>query len=174
MTTLDTPAISPEKLLERRLDYAWKYFDSAAQKRMQFFNFFVILCGILANGFVIAVAQNRYWQAAAVCLFGVICSLTFMIMDHRMLVFVTRALSVLETIERESLFPDGYNAIGPAGKGGSQLGLARIEPDGASHGMPLRWYSKVKFWIRVMVMGGGGVLFAIGGVYAWLSAIGKI
>lgn len=174
MTTVDKPEISHEKLLERRLEYAWKYFDSAAQKRMQFVNVFVLLSGILANGYVIAVGQHRYWQAAAICLFGVICSVTFMIMDHRMLVFVTRALLVLETIERETLFPDGYSAIGPAGARGSQLGLARSEPDDAAHGMPLRWYTKVKFWIRVMVMGGAGVLFAIAGVLAALAATGRI
>src|SRR6267378_4283749 len=76
----DYGSIPAEKLLERRLDYAWRYFDSAAQKRMQFVNYFVLLVGILANAYVLAVNQGRFAIVLGVCTFGIVCSLTFIVL----------------------------------------------------------------------------------------------
>lgn len=170
----DYTSVPAEKLLERRLDYAWKYFDSGAQKRMQFVNFFVLVVGVLANAYVLATNQGKYVVALAVCTFGVICSLTFMVLDHRMLVFVNRALDVLETLEREVLFPDNEFRLGPAGRTNRQLGLARVEPDEHHRGTKNRMKAKLKVWVRFVMMGGAGILFAAGGIHAALKATGII
>jgi hypothetical protein len=166
----DYSSIQPDKLLERRLDYAWKYFDSASQKRMQFVNYYVLLVGVLANAYVLAINQSRYAVATAVCLFAVVCSVTFMMLDHRMLIFVRRALLVLETLEREVLFPDNESRLGPAGRTNEQLGLARIEPDARHRGVRGLGVIKVKVWVRYAVMAGAGLLFAVGGIHAALKA----
>lgn len=169
----DYSSVSAEKILERRLDYAWKYFDSAAQKRMQYVNYFVLLVGILANAYVLAAKDGKYAIALAVCLFGAVCAITFMMLDHRMLVFVERANSVLESLEREVLFPDGETRVTHTGRTTEQLGLARIEPDmrGTASGWQKAWYSlsKVKLWIRFVVEGGAGLAFAGGAVHAALK-----
>jgi len=159
-----------DRLLQQRLDYAWKYFESAAQKRMQFINFFVVLVGILANAYVAALKDKLYPAAMVVCLFGVACSITFILLDYRMLLFVDRSLSILETLEREHLFPDNYCRRLPNGDTGPQLGLARTEPDRAALGTQDKktgaFYTKVWFWVRVVVQGGAAVAFGIGAVAA--------
>lgn len=170
----DYSSVSADKLLERRLDYAWKYFESASQKRMQFVNFYVLLVGVLANAYVLAINQSKFVVAAAVCVFAVLCSVTFMMLDHRMLVFVNRALAVLETLERAVLFPDGEHRLGPAGRTNEQLGLARIEPDAQQRGARWLGITKVKLWVRYFVMGGAGLLFAAAGIHAALKAAGLI
>jgi hypothetical protein len=168
----DYSSVAPEKLLERRLDYAWKYFESASAKRMQFVNFYVLLVGVLANAYLLAINQNRYLVAAAVCAFAVLCSVTFMMLDHRMLVFVNRAISVLETLEREVLFPDGETRLGPGGRTSEQLGLTRSEPDVRHAGARFLGITTVKLWVRYFVMGGAGLLFAAAGIHAGLKAVG--
>ena len=135
----DYSSIQSDKLLERRLDYAWKYFDSASQKRMQFVNYYVLLVGVLGNAYVLAINQGRFPVAVAVCLFAVVCSVTFMMLDHRMLIFVSQALSVLETLEREVLFPDGDNRLGPTGRTNEQLGLAQDRAGRATSGCSRSW-----------------------------------
>ena len=37
------------KLTELRLDYTWKYFESAARQRLLFLNYFLIAVGIFAS-----------------------------------------------------------------------------------------------------------------------------
>ncbi len=125
----DYSGVTAEKLLERRLDYAWKYFDSAAQKRMQYVNYFVLLVGILANAYVLAIKDGKHGVALPVCLFGAACALTFMMLDNRMLQYVERANAVLESLEREVLFPDGETKVSSTGRTTEQLGLARGELD---------------------------------------------
>jgi hypothetical protein len=177
-TSEDSASLSADKLLERRLDYAWKYFESAAQKRMQYLNFYFVAVGILANAYVAALNNCLLAVAASVCLFGVATSVTFVMLDRRMLAFVDRALGVLETLEREAVFPDGYLHRGPGGAAGSQLGLARIEPDlDARRGTaPRTWHSltKVKVWTRVVVQGGAAVAFGAGALHAILRLAGVI
>lgn len=172
----DYSSVPPEKLLERRLDYAWKYFDSAAQKRMQYVNFFVLLVGILGNAYVLAAKEDMYTVALPVCLFGVACSVTFMVLDCRMLAFVDRANAVLETLEREVLFPDGEGRMTAKGRTSEQLGFARIEPD--MRATATRWHrticslSKVKVWVRFVVEGGAGLAFCAGAFHAVLQLLG--
>lgn len=169
-------SIGSEKLLERRLDYAWKYFDSASQRRMQFLNFFVLLVGILANAYVMALKEQLFGVAVGICGFGAACAITFIFLDCRMLTFIRQALDVLETLEREVLFPDGYKRQGPNGTTLSQLGLARLEPDTGVAEATSIWSEagrrKAKFWIQVIIQGGAAVGFSAGAIFAIAKGCG--
>jgi hypothetical protein len=157
------------KLTELRLDYAWKYFESASRQRMLFLNYFLIAVGILASAYGFALKEEIYLVAIYVCVFGLIASIGFIIFDIRMLAFVERALNTLETLEREDLFKDGYLHAKPSGVKGQQLGLARIEPDckksgdvNCSTGHTL---TKTKWWLRA-IEGTAAIGFAFGIVLA--------
>ncbi len=157
------------KLLELRLDYAWKYFESASRQRMLFLNYFLIAVGILASAYGFAIKEEIYPVAIYVCVFGLMASIGFVCFDIRMLAFVTRALNILETLEREVLFKDGYLHSKPSGVKGQQLGLARIEPDckqsrqvGCNTGHIL---TKTKLWLRA-IEGTAALGFILGIVFA--------
>lgn len=96
------------KLTELRLNYTWKYFESAAKQRMLFLNYFLITVGILASAYGFTLKERMYPVSIFVCFFGLIASVGFIFFDIRMLSFVDRALKVLETLERQELFKDGY------------------------------------------------------------------
>ncbi|OQB81204.1 MAG: hypothetical protein BWX88_04338 [Planctomycetes bacterium ADurb.Bin126] len=139
-------------ILRLRFDYAWKYFDSAARQRMLFFNYFLIAVGILASAFGFAMKEGLHPVAVFVGLFGFAASIGSIFFDIRMLAFVERAQSVLEVLERQAIFPDGFRAVAPSGQEGKQLGLARTEPDAKAAGKvdarTGRKVTKVKWWIR--------------------------
>ncbi len=154
------------ELLKLRLDYAWKYFESAARQRMLFINYFLIAVGVLANAYGLALREELYPVAAYVCVFGMLASFAFMVLDHRMLSFVLRALDVLETLERQSIFQDGFFHVTANNEATTQqLGLARIQPDQettSTRGFPV----KVKFWVRCALQGSAAAGFLLGLIYA--------
>jgi hypothetical protein len=163
--------VDESELLKLRLDYAWKYFESASRNRMQFINYFFIAVGILANAFAVSVKEDLYAVACYVCIFGFLASLSFMMLDRRMLSFVVRALDVLETLEREELFQDGMVRIGPHGElTTQQLGLARAQPD--EHGRFWRRFGDVRFWVRIALQGSAAIGFSLGFLYALVQASG--
>jgi len=91
-----------------------------------------------------------------------------------MLAFVERALNILETLERQELFKDGFCYANPSGTKGQQLGLARIEPDhkksghvNLNTGHPL---TKTKFWLRA-IEGTASLGFLAGIIFATLLLI---
>lgn len=157
------------KLTELRLNYTWKYFESAAKQRMLFLNYFLIAVGILASAYGFALKERMYPVSIFVCFFGLIVSVGFIFFDIRMLAFVERALRILETLERQILFPDGYQQTTASGQPGQQLGLARIEPDQQASGTVNfktgHTLTKTKLWIR-LIEGTAAVGFFIGIVLA--------
>ena len=122
-------AVNCADVRKLRLEYAWRYFESAARQRMLFFNYFLIAVGILASAYGFSLKEGLYPLASFVCLFGLCTSLAFITFDMRMLAFVERGLGVLEALEREWIFPDGYGYVKVSDGRKEQLGLARIEPD---------------------------------------------
>ena len=141
-------------LMNLRFEYAWRYFESAARQRMLFFNYFLIAVGILASAYGFSIKEKLYPLAFFVCLFGLFASVAFVVLDMRMLAFVERGLWVLEALEREYIFPDGYEGGVVSDDRTKQLGLARIEPDRKASGTT-DWktghaMTKVKFWIRLV------------------------
>lgn len=162
------------KLIELRLDYAWKYFESAARQRMLFLNYFLIAVGILASAYGLALKEGVYLVAIFVCFFGLIASIGFIFFDIRMLAFVNRALDILETLEREELFKDGYLHNNASKEPGEQLGLARIEPDHKETGHVSlntgHMLTKTKFWLRA-IEGTAALGFLAGIIFATILLI---
>lgn len=149
---------SDHSLMGQRLDYAWKSFESASSRRASFFNFFLILTGILANAFVLSIANDLWLGALVVCIYGAAATAAFIAFDCRYLSFVSRSLRVLEYLERTHYFPDGFE------DSDGQIGLARIEPDHGDRGP--KWFAKVKFWQRWIIYGIALFCFVLGAVYA--------
>jgi hypothetical protein len=171
---LRTPAMSneqtpAERLTALRLDYAWKSYSSAASQRTSLLNFFIVIVGVLASAYAIALDKGFYPVAITISIYGLLTTIAFIAFDHRMLVFVNRATHVLETLERESLFPDGYTRLDECGKP-RQLGLARIEVDAAkNNGKGIEtgvFFTKIKFWQRLVIQGLAGVAFVLAFIYA--------
>ncbi len=163
------------KLTELRLNYTWKYFESAAKQRMLFLNYFLIAVGILASAYGFALKERMYPVSIFVCFFGLIASVGFIFFDIRMLSFVERALKVLETLERQELFKDGYLHTKPSQVKGQQLGLARFEPDHRASGRVNlntgHMLTKTKFWLR-LIEGTAAVGFIAGVIFAtslWIN-----
>lgn len=151
------------ELIKLRFDYAWKYFESAARQRMLFFNYFLIAVGILGSAIGFAIKEGMSAIVLFAGIFGLVASAAFITFDIRMLAFVKRALRVLDALERESLFPNGYTASYPDEERTQLLGLARIEPDRRAAGKGTgHKITKVKWWIRsVEALAGMGFLAAV-------------
>ncbi|HOW70459.1 MAG TPA: hypothetical protein PKY77_07655 [Phycisphaerae bacterium] len=158
------------ELLRHRLDYAWRYFESAARQRMLFFNYYLIVMGILVNGYVLAIREGLIAVAVFVCVFGILSCLVFMAFDVRTLRFVRMAVDILEHLERSVLFCDGFPSVS------NQLGLMRREAD-QRHGAKSCWLTfrarlfDHKYWIRGMQL---LILLAFAlGVYYAMSRTGS-
>jgi hypothetical protein len=98
-----------------RLDYTWKWFDFHAKQRMQLFNFFLIITGILATAFVSAYDKSLYFLAVAVCVIGSLQSLGFLAFDFRSRTLTRYAEDILEKIEGDTLFHNYSTAGHPVG-----------------------------------------------------------
>ncbi|MDQ3181747.1 MAG: hypothetical protein M3Q33_14675 [Acidobacteriota bacterium] len=82
-------------------DYAWKWFDFHGKQRMQLFNYFLIITGILANAYVTALDKKFFDVGAIVCILGVLQSLGFVVFDIRSRVLTERAEKALHAFEHE-------------------------------------------------------------------------
>lgn len=152
------------QLLSLRLDYTWKYFESAARQRSLFLNFFVVVVGILASAYALALEKHLFPTAIGIALYGLIACISFIFFDHRLLLFVKRGLAVLDHLECTSLFPDKYHSTRANSKH-QQLGLARVEQDatersdrGWRSGV---WYTQIWFWQRIGLQGVAALGFAV-------------
>lgn len=136
-----------------RLQYAWNWFDFHAKQRMQLFNFFLLITGILVNAFVASYEKNMFSVSIAICLLGVLQSISFFIFDVRSREMTSFSEDVLEKLERDTMFPDGFSH--PMVRGGGTLGLLRKEGDdrmreGANNNISLKILFKMKWWIRAI------------------------
>ena len=140
------------ELDKARLDLAWKWFDHHAKQRTSFFNFFLIITGILLNAYVIAIRDDQLLIAFMICITGIFQSLAFITFDCRGRQLVTHSEDVIEKIERSTLFTNDF--FDPAIKNGEQLGLLIVERiismrEGVRRGL-LKNLFKMKTGIRVM------------------------
>src|SRR5262245_44853432 len=88
-------------------DYAWKWFDFHGKQRMQLFNYFLIITGILANAYVTAIDKKFTNVAVTVCILGVLQSVGFIIFDIRNRDLTGRAEKALQAFEvKTQLFAD--------------------------------------------------------------------
>jgi hypothetical protein len=131
---------------------------------MTMFNYFLVITGILVSGYVTAINDKMFSTAECVCIFGFVQCICFLMIDIRSRQMIRYGEDVLDKLERDVLFPDGFRAAGARGK---QLGLRRCDEDQREGGpfAPHRLL-KMKFWIRGMY-----VLAAAGFVLAGVSAV---
>jgi hypothetical protein len=162
------PSGDMSEVEKQRFDYAWKWFNYHASQRMQLFNFFLIITGILANAYVGAYEKGTPLMRFAVSLIGTLQAFGFFVFDVRNRELTRYAEDVLEKIERDKLFPDDYRS--PEINNGQTLGLLRQESNSKMREgfmRERRWknFRKMKVWIRsieVIV----GLVFLIGLVVA--------
>lgn len=136
---------------KQRFDYAWDWFDYHAGQRMQLFNFFLIITGILANAYVGAYEKGSELMRFAISLIGALQAFGFLVFDVRSRELTRYAEDVLEKIEIDKLFPDGFSS--PSINSGQTLGLLRRESASKmreGHTRARKWKTllKMKVWIR--------------------------
>jgi hypothetical protein len=136
---------------KQRFDYAWKWFDYHAGQRMQLFNFFLIITGILANAYVGAHEKGTPLMRFAVSLIGTLQAFGFFVFDVRNRELTRYAEDILEKIERDTLFSDDFKS--PDINNGQPLGLLRQESvskmrEGFTRERRWKNFRKMKVWIR--------------------------
>lgn len=131
-----------------RLGIAWKWFDFHAKQRTTFFNFFLVITGIILNAYVLAIKENFKEIAVALCVFGILQALAFISFDIRSRQLTRHAEDVIEMVERSTLFPNSYrNSEINSGK---QLGLLIVE---RNIGMRERTSRSFIAWLLKMKVG---------------------
>jgi hypothetical protein len=166
-----TPSPNPQldeipavELLKTRSQLAWNWFEFHARQRMTMFNNFLIITGILVNGYAVATKESLHSMAAIVSLFGSIQAVCFCVIDVRSRHLIRYGEDVLEKLERDSLFPDSFSS--PEIQHGQVLGLLRCDQDlrEGKHFIPRRLL-KMKYWMRSMY-----VLVCLGFLFAAVTA----
>lgn len=157
-------SIAAVELLKLRSQLAWNWFEFHSRQRISMFNYFLLITGILVNGYAAAVRDRLTGMSIGICAFGFVQALCFLMIDVRSRNMIHYGESVLEKLERDVLFPDGFR--GPGAEGERQLGLRRCDED-LREGSRFTFHRliKMKYWIRVMY-----VLAAAGFVLAALAS----
>jgi len=136
---------------KQRFEYAWRWFNYHAGQRMQLFNFFLIITGILANAYVGAYEKGTNLMRLAISLIGTLQSFGFLAFDIRSRELTRYAEDILEKIEYDKLFPEGYSDSRI--NKGRDLGLIICEStgnmrEGRLHERGWKNILKMKVWIR--------------------------
>ena len=113
-------------LNKARIELAWNWFEFHAKQRTSFYNYFLIITGILLNGYFISFQHNLFSFSIAVAVFGMINTFCFWSIDIRNRRLTSYAENIIEAIETEVLFRGLNNAKG------SPLGLLSVD---GSYGM---------------------------------------
>ncbi len=139
-----------ESLTETRLNYAWEWYKLHAQQRATFLRFFLISTGVLLSGYIAASNNEIYYAAFLAALLGAAQSIVFIVIDERNLHFLRRAISVLEELEENLLFPDDFVAPdeAPVGLVRRGTGDRREDRQRKFRGEGEAW--KIKVWIRTL------------------------
>jgi hypothetical protein len=135
-------------------DYAWKWFDFHGKQRMQLFNYFLIITGILANAYVTALDKKFFTVGAIVCFLGVLQSLAFIVFDIRSRALTERAEKALRAFEQNKQLFSGYEYNNE----NIELCLPTIDN---SHQI-----TRMKYWIWA-IEGAILILFVCGAFYAF-------
>lgn len=134
-------------------DYAWNWFDFHGKQRMQLFNYFLIITGILATAYVTALDKKLYSIGIAVCLLGIIQSVGFIIFDIRNRDLTERAEKALHAFEHKNALFEGYKY--------KEQDIEICLPD--SYNSPK--FKEMKTWIWI-IEGGIIISFILGIIYA--------
>jgi hypothetical protein len=138
---------------EIRFEYAWRWFDFHAKQRMQLFNFFLIITGILANAYVAAYSSHLHFMTIAVSLLGVLQACGFFVFDLRSRQLTRFSEDVLEKLERDWIFPESF-AESHLNRGQRLSILLRDSEqnmrEGSDRPRGLGGLLKMKIWIRTI------------------------
>ena len=165
---LTDTSITELELLKLRCTLSWNWFEFHARQRMSMFNYFILTTGILVNGYVAAAKDEYLSILLAVTFLGMWQALTFFMIDVRSRQLIGYGEDVLEKIERDTVFPDGFTSVET--RPGLSLGLLRRDKnfrEGKVTG--LRWLKKMKTWMWGM----HGFVF-LGSLVAFINILVKM
>ncbi len=95
------------RLFEKRLTYAWNFFDFHAKQRMTMFNFFLILVGFVVSAYATLLKDGYCLASTVLAVAGAIFACIFLLLDRRNEELVHIAEAVLVSLESDVLFA-GY------------------------------------------------------------------
>lgn len=95
------------RLFEKRLTYAWNFFDFHAKQRMTMFNYFLILVGFVISAYATLLKDGYCLASTFLAGVGAALALMFQFLDRRNEELVHVAESVLVSLESDVLF-SGY------------------------------------------------------------------
>jgi hypothetical protein len=100
--------------VKARLSYAWNVWEFHGRQRMNMFNYFLVITGILVNGYINAVKENSLHRVVpAICLLGLVQCLVFLMIDWRNRTMLYFADSLLKDSEKELFKSPSSERLGP-------------------------------------------------------------
>ncbi len=137
---------------EQRFNYAWKWFSLHAEQRGNLFNYFLVITGILINGYVISLKDDLFILSMAICVLGIMVGVGFLVFDLRNRQLISYAEDILEKLEREYLFKEDFVHWE---NGEKRLGLVLQDSfnkmrENQGKTISFRKLRKMKWWIRIM------------------------
>lgn len=144
-------SITSLELLKLRVQLSWNWFEFHARQRMTMFYNFLIITGILVNGYGIAAKEGFNGMAAAVSLLGLLQAVGFLMIDIRSRELIGYGEDALEKLERDFIFPDTF--VSQAIRRDKVLGLLRRDSDlREGKAFSLSRLRKMKYWMRSMYL----------------------
>jgi hypothetical protein len=127
------------EIMKVRLKYAWDWWEFHGRQCMNMFNYFLLITGILANGYLTARKETTLHVALLpICMLGIAQCLSFFMIDVRNRTRLTFAEDLLESLEKDFVFPcPRYAAGGPV-----------VQSRETEHEKRLFRHSKMVYWIR--------------------------
>jgi|GEM_PF-607843 len=117
-------------------NYAWNWFDFHAKQRVSMFNFFLIITGILANGFISVIRTDCRFLGAGIAILGIITSIGFIFLDVRNKQLVEMGEDMLLSIE-EKIFSGEFKI---------KIKEKPMDPKQVQGGFMLREYKEEPRW----------------------------
>lgn len=126
------------EIVKARMTYAWSVWEFHARQRLSMFNYFLLIIGILINGYLIALKDGGlHGLLPALCLLGLIQCLVFAMIDWRNREMLYFADDLLQESEKKLYTSAPNEHAGPM--------VRRVTEE---TNRPFR-YSKMKYWIRL-------------------------
>jgi hypothetical protein len=95
------------KLLGKRFEYAWNFFEFHARQRTTMFNFFLVFVGFIFTGYASLLKDAPCLLSMVVALTGAALTIVFIFLDRRNEELVHVAEATLLSLEKDVLFA-GY------------------------------------------------------------------
>jgi len=81
---MGTPLASDLEIVKARLSYAWNVWEFHGRQRMNMFNYFLVITGILTNGYITALKEKSLHAILPfICVLGFVQCCAFLMIDWR-------------------------------------------------------------------------------------------